>query len=75
MSMRIRITFDENVTQAQRFQIEQDFASSGWLIGPVLKQTESMPPRLIYQSLEGFWTNQSAPPEFNVPLWCHIEKI
>ena len=74
MGKRLKITFDSDVPQSQRFEIEQKFESAGWLAGGHLKSS-GMPPTHFYDYIEAYWTSRSDAPIPDCPPWCHMEEI
>lgn len=71
MGKHIRITFDDDVPQAQRSELEQKLASAGWIVGAI-SDPHGIPPVTTYTYIEADWVSHTEPRMPDLPSGCHI---
>ena len=71
MGKHIRITFDEDVPQSQRFELEQKLSSAGWIVG-AMPESHCMPPITTYAYIVADWVSHAEPRMPDLPPGCHI---
>ena len=73
MSKKLIITFDADVPQSQRFEIEQKLDSAGWIAGARFKRSDTFTAKK-YDYIEAYWTSDTDAPIPDCPPGCHVKE-
>lgn len=73
MSKKLIITFDADVPQSQRFEIEQKLDSAGWIAGGKFKPSDTFTAKK-YDYIEAYWTSDADAPIPDCPPGCHVKE-
>lgn len=74
MSKRLKITFDPDVPQSKRFEIEQKLNSTGWMAGGQFEPSDTSTAKK-YDYIEAYWTSNTDAPIPDCPPGCHVKEI